>query len=76
MFDINEENNSNGVSKCSLKFYSHGVIINITSSQYLWIISYQEEETNKDFQNKYYRINYNINQKLVEWRIQTKRGLF
>jgi len=65
MFDINEENNSNGVSKCSLKFYSHGVIINITSSQYLWIISYQEEETNKDFQNKYYRINYNINQNLL-----------
>ncbi|ORX43599.1 hypothetical protein BCR36DRAFT_415451 [Piromyces finnis] len=47
------EGNPKNLSSCNLKFYSHGIITKIRSSQYLWIISYKSELNNQVSQKKY-----------------------
>ncbi|OUM67336.1 hypothetical protein PIROE2DRAFT_58817 [Piromyces sp. E2] len=58
LFTIDSQGNPNTLNNCNFKFYSHGVITKIRSSQYIWIISY-ESQTNNQVTHKRHNIYYN-----------------
>jgi len=53
LMNKNAQGQPSTLSNCNLKFYSHGLIAKIRSSQFLWIISYNSESNNSITQKKH-----------------------